>query len=385
LLTVLVSRRGAAAPRPICASCVSPADIDYASVKNQYKEGNLEARVWVGFGDECYALGTLARDHFKGLTQLNELKYELAIPKICGLIWLVKEKLGLEPNFSVYLNVLLPPGEVQDKDQLQARLKEVFKGFDTPTGKMKIKLLDFDAVAEGSGLYFHFKHTCGGVVPNSLFVMLGYRNASVFMVKNGVPSRGATSDLGMSWLVKNFVGKVSGLNLDDFGVVEAMVAAGKSCDPQVLQKLSRKRKKSEITADGELMSSALTLARDEYWRAIARWLRSSGQSDVEELVFCGGTADYIKPEIDAYCEKEEIDVSWHGDVNVPSNISMGLGSRMADVYSLHQYLIAEFDKLIEFANRKDNIFSVEMKPKTSTIPKLSSSSREGFIEVNHNA
>ncbi|MBW4512884.1 MAG: ParM/StbA family protein [Scytonematopsis contorta HA4267-MV1] len=358
------------------------ADVSAASLRSISNEGKPESRVWVGIGDEYYVLGTLARHQFKGITQLKELKYELAVPKICGLIWLVKEKLNLGSNFSVYLNVLLPPGEVQDKDQLQLRLKETFKGFDTPAGKIKIKLVNFNAVSEGSGIYFHFKHSRSGIVPTSLFVMMGYRNASTFLVRDGVPGRGVTSDLGMSWLVNSFVSKVSGLNSDDFGVVEAMVASGKDCDPVVLERLSRKRKPAEIKADGEFMCSALVIARDEYWRAIARWLRSCAESDVRELVFCGGTADYIQPEIDAYCEKEGFKVSWHGNINVPTKITMGLGSRMADVYALHQYCVCELDKLIDYKERKDNEFVKQIKHQSSSV--TSNSNQKGFLMMADN-
>ena len=40
-------------------------------------------------------MGELARRRFGGISQLKELKYELAVPKICGAFWLAKEKLNL--------------------------------------------------------------------------------------------------------------------------------------------------------------------------------------------------------------------------------------------------------------------------------------------------
>ena len=319
------------------------ADVAKASVENIQPEGLPESRAWVGVRGEYYVLGALARHQFRGISQLKELKYELAVPKVCGAIWLAKEKLGLGNNVSVYLNILLPPGETQDKAQLESRLKEVFTGFETPAGKMRVKMAYYNVASEGSGIFFYRRRTLGGTIPTSMFVMVGYRNASVFLVRDGFPNRGITSDLGMSWLVSNFVSKVSGLSPDNTDIVGAIVEAGVNCDAQVLQNLSRKRNSSEIKADGESMSKALLLARDEYWRAAARWLRSVMEDDVRELVFCGGTADYIRSEVDTYFQKEDIPVSWHANIPIP-DIASSLGNRMADVVALHEHMVLEFDR-----------------------------------------
>jgi hypothetical protein len=272
-------------------------------------------------------------------------KYELAVPKVCGTIWLAKEKLNIGNDVAAYLSILLPPGEVQDKEQLEVRLKDAFRGFDTPAGRMRVKMLRYDVASEGSGIFFQRKRVFGEKMPAEIYVMLGYRNASIFTVRGGVPNAGMTSNFGMFWLVSNFVSKVSGLSCDNPSIVEVLVEAGAGCNAQVLEKLSRKRKREEIKLDGELMSKALLLARDEYWRAIERWLRSKMDKDIEEIVFCGGTADYIRPEIDAYFQQEGIKVSWHGGIVIPNEISSGMGNRMADVYALHQHIIIQFDKL----------------------------------------
>lgn len=321
------------------------ADVARASIESVEAEGNPSSRAWVGIGGEYYALGELARYRFGGISQLRELKYELAVPKICGAIWLAKEKLSLGNDVAVYLSILLPPGEVQDSEQLQVRLKDAFRSFDTPAGKMRVKMLRCDVASEGSGIFLYRKRLLGENMPTSMYVMLGYRNASIFTVRGGVPSAGITSHFGMSWLVNNFTSKVSGLSPDNPNIVEVLVEAGVSCERLVLQKLSRKRKREEIELDGELMSKALLLARDEYWRAIVRWLRSKMDEDVEELVFCGGTADYIRPEIDAYFQKEGIKVSWHGNIFIPDEISFGMDNRIADVWAFHQHMIIQFDKL----------------------------------------
>jgi hypothetical protein len=325
------------------------ADVAKASIESVEAEGNPDSRAWVGIGGEYYALGELARRRFGGISQLRELKYSLAVPKICGTIWQALEKLNLDNDVAVYLSILLPPGEVQDSEQVQTRLRDAFRGFDTPAGKMRVKMLRCDVASEGSGVFFHHRRVLGDNMPAQMYVMLGYRNASIFTVRGGVPSAGITKNFGMSWLVDNFTSYASGLCPDNPNIVEILVEAGVSCDSLVLQKLSRKRKREEIQLDGELMSKALLLARDEYWRALVRWLRSKMDEDIEEVIFCGGTADYIRPEIEAYFQKEGSKVSWHGDIFIPDEISSAMGNRMADVYALHQHMIIQFDKLTSYA------------------------------------
>ncbi len=200
------------------------ADIPQASINSIDSSGKLENRVWIQTSEGCYALGELARRRFGGILQLKELKYELAVPKVCGLAWLAKEKLDLDKCFGVYLTILLPSGEVQDKEQLKLSLEKTLRSFVTPTGKIRLKLLHCDFSAEGSGIYFHSQFDKGDrhSLP-SVYAMLGYRNASIFSVRSGIISPGVTSDFGMAWLVNNFVSKVSGLSADNPAIVKRRV------------------------------------------------------------------------------------------------------------------------------------------------------------------
>jgi hypothetical protein len=323
------------------------ADVSKESLESLQAEGVPESRAWVGVLGEYYVLGMLARERFGGIAQLRELKYELAVPKICGTIWAAKEKLSLANDIAAYCAVLLPPGEVQDKGILETKLKEAFRSFETPSGKMRVKLLTFAAFAEGNGVLLHRKRTLGNAKYNSknlALVMIGYRNSSAFISKGGNLSRGVTSDFGMSWMVNSFVGRASGLSVDNPNVVEVLVKAGASCNACTLQQLSRKRKREEIATDGEAMAKAAKVARDEYARALCRWIRSVMPQDVDEIIFCGGTAEYIKPELDAYFVKLGISVVWHGGVEVPVHVADTMGSRMVDVWALHKSFVENIDK-----------------------------------------
>ncbi|PSB30825.1 ParM/StbA family protein [Chlorogloea sp. CCALA 695] len=370
------------------------ADIPSASIDTIESHGELESRVWIQTAEGSYALGELARRRFGGILQLKELKYELAVPKVCGLVWLAKEKLNLPNNFAIYLTILLPSGEVQDKKQLKLSLEKVLRSFLTPSGKIRLKLLYCDFAAEGSGVYFYHRLYGGDrSLPPSIYAMLGYRNASIFSVRSGILSPGVTSTFGMAWLVNNFVAKVSGLSADNPAIVEVIVEAGSNCDSLVLQKLSRKRRMADVEADGELFSKALTLARQEYVLAIARWLRSNIDEDIEELIFCGGTVDYIHAEIDNFFQKQsKISIFWHGNISIPEEMFASIGNRLADVYALHQHIVVlldakmGYDRLVSVSTKANEVSDVK-EFSTNTSQKFDYTPRprpKNFVNVNEN-
>lgn len=320
------------------------ADFGEASLNGLPKEGKNSDRAWVGFtkpssnGAEeekvYYSVGALARNRFGGLSQLHELKYELALPKILAAIWLVSIEMSLSPKFNLYLTVLLPSGEMSDEDILKSRLLSCIKDFDTPDGKMKIKLVLFRTSSEGSGLYLYRKKILGEKLNSisQIIVMLGFRNASAFVARCGVIEPGSTSDFGMHWMLNFLENSVSGLDKNDPRTIQTIVEG--ASNPKLLKKLSRKSSPADIETDFQSISAAIKLAKDEYVRAIVRWLKSLVRAS--SIVFCGGTAEYLRPELERHYSNDSTEIVWHGGVLIPSEFESLLGSnRLADVWALH--------------------------------------------------
>ncbi|OKH47663.1 hypothetical protein NIES2101_23375 [Calothrix sp. HK-06] len=317
----------------------SLADISKASLDLAPTEGRSSDRAWVGYKGEdeeylYYAVGALARNRFGGFSQLHELKYELALPKILAAIWSARVELELPAKFNLHLGVLLPSGEISDKDILKSRLIKVAATFETPDGKMNIKVQTCSVYSEGSGIYNHRKNVLGDEFneKRQLYVMVGYRNASAFIVRGGVIEPGITSDLGMSWMLDYLTKRVSGLDKNNPNLVEIIVNSLHS--PELLKKLSRKRRQQDIEADYELISNAVAASRDEYVRLVVRWLKTIA-GEFDEVVMCGGTAEYLRGDLDKYYV-DSTEIVWHGGVVVPSEYESKLGSRLADVWALHE-------------------------------------------------
>ncbi|MDZ4878217.1 MAG: hypothetical protein CLLPBCKN_007652 [Chroococcidiopsis cubana SAG 39.79] len=336
------------------------ADISSESVKDLNSEGIPENSCWVEVpGVDHFAVGYLARTRFGGISQLRDLKYELAVPKIAGVLWVLQQKLGLAARFSVSMSLLLPPGEVSQHDKvlLLSKLAASLAKFDTPSGQLRVKIVDFELMPEGGGVFGYRVGQLGADYKQKTIalVMLGYRNASCFICDRGNLKPGTSSDLGMFWMVNNFVGRAKGgLSRDDLQVVQALVGAGANGNLEVLQGLSRKRSANDIRIDGEAFAAAARISRDEYARAVVRWIKSLAPTELDEAILTGGTAEYVAPELDAYFAKEGITVIWNGGVMVSPDLLAGESlSRYADAWSLHAKSFERFSakyKIPTFSN-----------------------------------
>jgi hypothetical protein len=323
--------------------CMEPeiADISAASVQNYEKnksgEVDLENTCWVGIGDDYYAVGFLARHKYGGNSLLKQLKEESAIPKICGALWVLRQKLKIMDKLTVALTVLLPPSEYQDRERLETKLRQAVRRFNTPTGDMRVKLVDFNAKPEGGGIYLYRRSILGAAIKNYnlAVVMLGYRNASVLVSTRGAVAPGVSSTFGMSWMLDDFVRRCSGLVKEDPRLMAAIVAAGFECKPEALIKLSRRNSEEEREEEAQEISEALKLSRDQYFRALVRWLSQELPRDTDEIILCGGTAEYLKSELEAHYNN--MSVIWNGDIDIPPELKIaGMGVRIVDVWALYQ-------------------------------------------------
>ncbi|MDF5715611.1 MAG: ParM/StbA family protein [Rhizonema sp. NSF051] len=323
--------------------CMEPeiADVSAASVRNYEKtksgEVDPENACWVGIGDEYYTVGFLARHKYGGNSLLKQLKEENAVPKIGGVLWVLQQKLKLSPKLIVRLTVLLPPSEYQDRERLEAKLRQELKLFNTPTGEMRVKLVDFNAKPEGGGIYLYRRSMLGANIKNRnmAVVMLGHRNASVLVSVRGAVAPGVSSTFGMSWMLDDFVRRCSGLLKEDPQLMAIIVAAGSECNSSALASLSRRNSSAEESGEATEMQEALKLSRDEYFRALVRWLSQELPRDLDEIIFGGGTAAYLKPELEAHYS--HVSITWNGGVEIPPGLdTAGMSVRIADVWALYQ-------------------------------------------------
>ncbi|MFN6568217.1 ParM/StbA family protein [Dendronalium sp. ChiSLP03b] len=359
------------------------ADVEAGSIEYLSNQFMQDSTVWVGIGEEYFVLGALARSMFAGTSALRDLKYQYALPKVIGMLWLATRRLGVKnPNLEMYVHLLLPVGESNGGEALKIKLAEVLKtGIATPTVKLKAKLRSFGLSAEGAGVmsyrsrntnvnYFH---------KNIGMLMLGYRNASFILSHKGNTTKFDTTDLGMNWVVDQFVERTAvGLSKDDSRLISALVEANKNNFDE-LRHISRKSKPEDVRLDVELFKKTLPVVRTEYVRALLRWLRNIAQMD--EILVCGGTASFIRNELTQHFEQQGIPISWNGGMELPKNLNtMELGDRVADVWASHITHIKMLDLNLNYDRKgKPLVPESYTQPMNSSTPETEIWQKNGYL------
>ncbi|MBG1266540.1 hypothetical protein F8S12_09005, partial [Nostoc sp. WHI] len=114
------------------------ADVGKTAIAQLVEQQSQFDSTWVGIGEEYYVLGSLAKNQFAGTAALRELKYHYAIPKIAGFLWMAYRKFNINSPVELFLQILLPSGELNDGQNLRTQFASVLKqGIITPTGKLK--------------------------------------------------------------------------------------------------------------------------------------------------------------------------------------------------------------------------------------------------------
>ncbi|NJO65322.1 MAG: ParM/StbA family protein [Richelia sp. RM2_1_2] len=303
-----------------------------------------ENAAWVNYMGETFAVGYLAKSKYHANQGLKELKYERAVAKTLAFVWAISQKLQLGTKVRLALICLLPPGEFENKESFRKHLETAFAGFMTPTGKIQVTLTQFKCLPEGAGIYLAYQKKLGEAIKTKTIalVMVGYRNASVLISDKGmVAPDGKTSALGMIRLLEKVVARTSGQNASQ--LVPAVVAAGSDISTNPLTKLLKSTLYTNKRHELMQLQKAIKVARKEYGAVLTSWLdQVVPRSVVSEILFCGGTADYLRRELNSHYSGTVC--LWGVGADIPSQVdSFRLGSRLADVYSVFLYFLKQID------------------------------------------
>jgi len=340
------SQAGSKANSFVMESQVGPVSQDIA---NCFTQPNLasaspENIAWVAIGNECRAVGYLAASQFNAHIGLAGLKYSSALYKALAALWVVSRKLDLGNQFSAAISVFLPPGEFNDSKQFFELLSQYSASFETPTGKLSVTLDKTQALQEGGGIALIHNSNLGSAFKQRVtaFVMVGFRNASVIVSARGAVGKGKTSDLGMVRLVDLVQERTS--NYDASRLALSIAQAGVSYNRPYFYRIARNREDAAKDREVDQLIEAVKLSRFDYARMLSHWINEVLPPDLDEIVFCGGTSEYMKPELRN--QFSHYSLSWHAGIAVPKTLDPdGLGCRIADVYGLFSYFKSQFEVL----------------------------------------
>ncbi|MEN9518623.1 MAG: hypothetical protein RLZZ381_1211 [Cyanobacteriota bacterium] len=303
-----------------------------------------EARTWVVTSEGAFVTGEYARNHFRGRNNLKLSKLDEAVPKILSLLWILSQKYNhLGNSFGLKLGVLLPSGECAEGDirELKERLIPALKSFDTPTGKLKLKITpqNLEIKPEGAGIYVHRRLNMSqdALVRTRLGILgIGYRNTNLLVsVSGSVSDRDRhTCDLGFSYLI-SAIKILTGSAFSESDLAKVVVSAGWDINrivvEQFLQQLGKPQRLDSLI-------ESIEKSQADYLMQLRRWFRDVQAHALEAVAFYGGTTDYLYKPLAEYFKAID-DVFWHKEFQVSPELlskaylpkdQQGLDYRFAD-------------------------------------------------------
>lgn len=304
--------------------------------------GLPENEAWVSYDNEFYAVGYLAASQLAGISRLSELKYIHATLKVLAVLWVIASREPeLDGKFDLAISTLLPGSEFADRGKFEQELKAALAQFETPVGTLEVKLTHFTCLPEGAGIYAVYRQRVGSAIFSETiaFFMLGYRNLSILISDRGSIGSGAKScDLGMVKMLERVQERTSGLESDR--LLTAIAQAGDEVEREVLWSVCRSRDVAQRSEEVDALVDAVIAARNEYIAMIQNWMGEVLPDRIDRIVFSGGTAQYLKTELEKIYPFTPLE--WHGGVEVPQeyDFQQGGGYRLADVWGAFVRLAA---------------------------------------------
>jgi hypothetical protein len=295
-----------------------------------------DLQTWIGFEGKCFYVGQAAEP----FQEVKLPKLEIAITKILALTWVIHSLQKLDQTFSVSVHLVLPTKEYRDSTLycLQERLKAALNNFQTPTGNLQVLLNRYKLNMEGSG---SFNLIAGKLMDSSKFIrqdlscmlaMLGFRNFTGIMIRDGRPQKPITSDMGMHFLLEKVVDLVPGQKISP--LLKPLALAGSNfSNPSALTSILRSRDLSVRQREIEDLKLATTQAIREFLESFLNFLQKEN-SIPETFYWFGGTADFLEPQINEIFPQFEHHFQASMDKVPDWILSTGYASRFLDLWGI---------------------------------------------------
>jgi hypothetical protein len=265
-------------------------------------------KLWIGYGDREFLIGEIATGQPGGLiVSYDEKKYERAVRFVLGALGYLSNIGDLDWGTPINLGLLLPYREYQDKSAAEEMLRYHLEGYRWGGKPVRFNLKKFVCCPEGAGVYSQ----CGNPgLRRVLVASIGFRDASILHVLDGYPdTRSGTVPLGMNAFVELIQ---QGYSVPDkMKLTTALVESGWPLKDAPLLELIQTT--DPVLRENELirLKAVIESARLQYEKALKRWLKKHLDS-VDEIIFCGGTALFLKPMIQSWFKEwgYSISVNW---------------------------------------------------------------------------
>ncbi len=269
-------------------------DVGYSEILTPNPDFD-ERSCWVKIGGIYSAVGNLAQANYPAWLDIQGAKDDTAVAKTCAAIAVLVQKFKLPPSFRVTVASVLPPGELAAKDDYKTDLAAAFKDLTTPAGKIKPKLEKVNTLAEGMGVLNQYSTEYQWREKSVAVVMSGFRNTSLLLSEQGQVGVRKTSSYGYHSLLQDIEGGYATRDL-----IEPVIAYRMMGDASVLSPILKSAKNPE--RELARLIESIELARHNFLTNLTNWLKSNLPPQVDAVVLCGGTGEYIGRDLDSWLE-----------------------------------------------------------------------------------
>jgi hypothetical protein len=305
----------------------------------------------------CYVVGMKAQQ-MRGKPPAGLSKYEFAAYKALAIIGAIAETANLPEHFTIALSALLPYKEYQDRRAFHDLLTTHLASFSFRGRRYSVDAIALEVKPEGAGLAQSRRNDDPRSFNqnNILVVMIGQRDASLLLFKQGTPQNGQGARLGFEQCLDEVISRAS-LNLDvkEVGRLTEYVFQGD--DPKMLERIARMVvTESEVDRKTEQLRDAISIAKTRYSRDLLDWIRSTlGQDlyELNEVVVSGGTALFLRTDLEEFFAHYNLQLSWATSLQaqlhqtLEREVDSVLACRVADAFGVFKLLGGKVARLQE--------------------------------------
>jgi hypothetical protein len=140
---------------------------------------------------------------------------------------------------------------------------------------------------------------------------------------------------------------------DEKRLLLSVYQAGRRIIPSKFKEIALSTNEADRQSETKCIASAVKQAREDYWLLVNQWLRISLEYDAEEIIVGGGTADYLRQELEKFLSRDyrNSELSWAAnlerDVEILFSLNEeeeGMAMRLTDVYGVLRFLQKQITK-----------------------------------------
>lgn len=262
-----------------------------------------EDSAWIEYNQQCWGVGFICHRFYADL-KLEQPKFELAVYKTLAVVGAIAQKKSLPNGATIRLGILFPYGEYSDRKLFEASITAALLNFQWRGEQRSFEVVEFVCRPEGFGLLSRGRSSAYNLRSRKIaVVMIGYRNASILIMDRGAMTNGTTEDLGFHKLVSAVQRQVAGQK--SLILAASICAAGNKINPKALLPLVRVEDPLLQELEVSQIRSAISTAREEYWVLLSNYLLRHIPTDIDEIIFAGGTSQYFKSDLNRLFRRPE--------------------------------------------------------------------------------